>query len=689
MGCRRDRSSGDGRLTRRYDSELLVIEAWGRNGLRVRATRRQELTGRDWALIPPGEPGAPPPMKAEIHVNADGSASVANGGIEARINKEGWVSFHDAKGRLLLEEYWRDRVDLSRYTSTVNLRGRELRPILGGDWRITLRLEAAEGEKIFGLGQYAEPFLDKKGSILELAHRNMQSSVPFALSSRGYGFLWNNPAVGRVSFARNVTEWMVEDSLELDYWVTAGDAPAMIEEQYTAVTGRVPMMPDCGLGFTQCKLRYRTQEELLAAAHEYKRRGLPIDMIVADFFHWPLQGDWRFDPIDWPDVEGMVKELRGMGIELMVSIWPTVDSRSVNYQEMLEKGYLVQVDRGYRLNMNWMGETLFFDATEPGAREFVWAKAKENYYDKGIRVFWLDEAEPEFNPYDFDVYRYRIGPALQVTNIYPVMYAKAFYDGLRAQGHSEILNLVRTAWAGSQRYGALTWSGDIHSSFRSLREQLAAGLSMAVAGIPWWTTDIGGFIGGDPESPSFRELMARWFQWGAFCPCFRLHGERLPNKPQAEKFRDGVRLMTSGSDNEVWCYGEEVYAILKKYMLLRERLKPYIKVQMRAAHERGTPVMRPIFYDFPKDAEAWEVEDEYMFGPDLLVAPVMVEGERERELYLPAGARWKDAHSGKEYAGGKRIRVSAPLDLIPLFLRDGKELPILGDSLLEESPARC
>jgi alpha-D-xyloside xylohydrolase len=662
----------DGRLTRRYDSELMVIEAWGENSLRVRATRRQELTGNDWALVPRAQ------AAAEVRVKEDGSASIRNGNIEARINKEGWLSFHNAKGDILIEEYWRNRADLSRYTCPQNIDGRELKPIPGGDWRITLRFEAVEGEKIFGLGQYQEPFLDKKGSVLELAHRNTQSSVPFALSSRGYGFLWNNPAVGRVSFARNITEWSVQDSLELDYWITAGDSPARIEEQYTAVTGRVPMMPDYGLGFTQCKLRYRNQAELLEAAREYKRRGLPIDIIVADFFHWTVQGEWQFDPVDWPDVEGIVTELRGMGIELMVSIWPTVDTRSRYYKEMLEKGYLIQVDRGYRINMNWMGETLFFDPTDQGAREFIWSKAKEHYFDKGIRVFWLDEAEPEFGIYDFDNYRYRIGPALQVTNVYPMMYAKAFYDGLKAAGQTEILNLVRTAWAGSQRYGALTWSGDINSSFRALREQLAAGLSMAIAGIPWWTTDIGGFIGGKPEDPSFRELMIRWFEWGAFCPVFRLHGERLPPKSPLAPYHGEVKQFGSGADNEVWCYGDEAYEILAKYMRMRERLKPYVREQMRAAHERGTPVMRPLFYDFPTDKAAWEVEDEYMFGPDILVAPILGETQREREVYLPEGSRWANAFTRESFEGGSRIPVAAPLEEIPLFLRDGKKLPITG-----------
>jgi alpha-D-xyloside xylohydrolase len=670
----------EGRLERRYDSELLVIEAWGESGLRVRATRRRELSGEDWALVPRAERlGAGRGVERADFVEArpDGSAAIRNGEIEARLNKEGWLSFFNSRGEPLFEEYWRNRADIARYTSTLNLEGRELKPIPGGDWRVTLRLEANEGEKIFGLGQYPEPFLDKKGSVLELAHRNTQSSVPFALSNRGYGFLWNCPAIGRVGFARNLTEWSVQDALELDYWVTAGDAPAVIEERYTAVTGRVPMMPGYGLGFTQCKMRYRSQEELLGVAREYKRRKLPLDMIVADFFHWTVQGEWRFDEADWPDVEGMVRELRSLGVELMVSIWPTVDARSRYFPEMLEKGYLVQADRGLRINMNWMGETVFFDPTDPGAREFVWSKAKESYYDKGIRVFWLDEAEPEYGIYDFDNYRYRIGPALQVSNIYPFMYAKAFYDGRRAEGETEIMNLIRTAWAGSQRFGALTWSGDIHSSFRSLREQLAAGLSMGIAGIPWWTTDIGGFIGGDPKDPHFRELLVRWFEWGAFCPVFRLHGDRVPYVPPELEQRGGIKQFGTGAENEAWSFGDAAYPIIERYLRLRERLKPYLAEQMRAAHERGAPVMRPLFYDFPRDAASWEVEDEYMLGPELLVAPVMAEGQREREAYLPKGARWANAWTGERLEGGQRVRVDAPLDRIPLFLRDGRELPIL------------
>jgi alpha-D-xyloside xylohydrolase len=312
---------------------------------------------------------------------------------------------------------------------------------------------------------------------------------------------------------------------------------------------------------------------------------------------------------------------------------------------------------------------MHFDATNPEARSFVWDQVKKNYYDKGIKIFWLDEAEPEYRVYDFDNYRYYLGPDIQIGNIYPLMYAKAFFDGMYAAGQKNILNLLRCAWAGSQRYGALVWSGDIHSSFLSLRNQLAAGLNMGIAGIPWWTTDIGGFHGGLVSDPAFHELLIRWFQWGCFCPVMRLHGCREPFKPQYGT--TGGATCRSGADNEIWSYTEEVYEICKKYLFLREKLRPYTAEQMRGAHEKGTPVMRPLFYDFPGDKQSWETEDEFMFGPNYLVAPVLYEGARERDVYLPAGQRWTDAWTGEGFEGGGVIKVNAPLDRIPVFSRDG------------------
>ena len=293
-----------------------------------------------------------------------------------------------------------------------------------------------------------------------------------------------------------------------------------------------------------------------------------------------------------------------MGIELMVSIWPTVDKRNPPLPGDAGEGAASSAPTG-ACGWPWSSRAapIHYDATNPAARDYVWGIAKENYYDKGVRIFWLDEAEPEYTAYDFDNYRYYLGPNTKVGNSYPLFYAKTFFDGMQAQGQENIINLLRCAWAGSQKYGALVWSGDIHSSFESFRNQFAAGLNMGIAGIPWWTTDIGGFHGGDPTDPAFQELLARWFQYGAFCPVMRLHGDRYPTQPQ--QGTTGGATCLSGAPNEVWCFGEEDYEICKKYMFLRERLRPYIKEQMAAAHEKGTPVMRPLFYDFPADSAAW------------------------------------------------------------------------------------
>jgi Alpha-glucosidases, family 31 of glycosyl hydrolases len=460
----------------------------------------------------------------------------------------------------------------------------------------------------------------------------------------------------------------------MDYWITAGDTPSAIERNYCAVTGTVPMMPDYAMGLWQCKLRYQTQEELLNIAREYKKRGIPLSVLVVDYFHWTKQGEWKFDPEYWPDPDAMVRELKEMGIELMVSIWPTVDKTSENYEEMRQKGYLVRTDRGVSTTMEFLGDTVFYDPTNPDARAYIWQKAKRNYYDKGIRIFWLDEAEPEYTVYDYDLYRYYAGTDMQVGNIYPVMHAKAFFDGMKAEGQENIINLVRCAWAGSQRYGALVWSGDIYSSFAVFRRQLSAGLNMGLAGIPWWTTDIGGFHGGNPDDPAFRELVIRWFQFGAFCPVFRLHGDREPHS--APLGTAGGGLCQSGADNEIWSFGEEAYPILKKYVFVREKLKPYISGIMAEAHNNGTPVMRPLFYDFPEDGSCWDVADEYMFGPSVLVAPVLYANARSRKVYLPKNARWKDSNTGETFTGGVAIDCAAPIDRIPVFIKDDADIEI-------------
>ncbi len=651
------------RIIFHYDAEELWIEPWGENAVRVRATKDAAMPEENWALLSLEE------VHCRIRVDEDG-ADLINGKLKVHITGRGKITMYNQEGKLLLEEYWRNRRDVTDpKCSAIEVEAREFRPNVGGHYHLTARFESLDrNEKIYGMGQYQQPYLNLKGTDLEMAHRNSQASVPFAVSSLGYGILWNNPGIGRAVFGSNIMSFENYATKVMDYWFVAGDTPAEIVKAYGKAAGTVPMMPEYGLGFWQCKLRYQTQEELLEVAREYKRRGLPIDVIVIDYFHWPKQGEWKFDPVYWPDPDAMIRELEEMGIELMVSIWPTVDRDSENYEEMLEKGYLIRTERGFRTGLDFMGATIHYDATNPEARNYLWSKAKKNYYDKGIKVFWLDEAEPEYTAYDFDNYRYYRGTDLEIGNIYPVEYARTFYEGMEKEGQENIVNLLRCAWAGSQKYGALVWSGDIASSFSSMRNQLAAGLNMGMAGIPWWTTDIGGFHGGDPDDPAFRELFVRWFQWGTFCPVMRLHGDREPRQPQFGT--TGGAACCSGAANEVWSYGEEVYEICVKYMRMREEMREYTRELMRETHETGAPVMRTLFYEFPEDRTCWEVEDEYMYGSRYLVAPVLEAGAKSRRVYLPAGTAWELQETGDTYEGGAWIDIPVTIETMPVFIRE-------------------
>lgn len=647
--------SGQALLWRNH-GETLRLEPWGPDSLRVRSVPMGDLKDDRFALL-----DAAPCADAEASVSDETHALVRCGKITAQVEVRGWkqqahITFVNQKGETLLEE--------TDGENALVLNARKFEPILGGDYALTATFQGAEDEHIYGMGQYQEEYLDWKGCTLELAHRNSQASVPMYISSRGYGFLWHNPAIGTVSFGRNRTTWHADTTKQLDYWITAGDTPKDISRNYGRATGFAPMMPEYGLGFWQCKLRYWNQEQLLNVAREYKKRNLPIDVIVCDFFHWPRMGDYRFDPEFFPDPAAMVKELKDMGIELMVSVWPQVALTSENYEEMRQQGLLVRAEYGEQIGMRFVEDSMFFDATNPRARKYVWKKIKKNYYDLGIRVFWLDEAEPEYGTYDFKAYRYHIGPNQQVGNVWPQYYARVFYEGMKEAGQENPVNLLRCAWAGSQRYGALVWSGDIMSDWSYFRRQICAGLNMGTAGIPWWTTDIGGFHNGWIDKPEFKELLIRWFQWGCYCPVMRIHGDRKPMEHVYRK--DGTEVLPSGADNEVWSFGEEAYEILTKYLRRREELRPYVRELMLEAHEDGTPLMRAMWYAFPDDPACADIKDQYMFGDQYLVAPVLAPGLRERQVYVPAGT-WRNVDTGETISGGQIITVPAPIELIPVL----------------------
>ena len=641
--------------------ETLRIAAWGENSLRVVSVPSGPLDMSSSALKDQA------PVNVQIQTYEE-TAVIKNGKISALIDTRGWnsaavVTFFNDKNEILLKE-----MDGG---GALIRRARKFSPYIGGDFRLKVTFEANKDEKIYGMGQYQQDILDLKGCNIELAHRNSQASIPFYVSSKGYGFFWHNPAIGSVSFGKNVTEWRADSTKKMDYWITAGDTPAQIESQYSQVTGRAPMMPECGLGFWQCKLRYHNQEQVLSVAREYHRRGIPVDVFVVDYYHWPRCGDYRFDENFFPDPKAMAEELRSYGMELMVSVWPQIDWRSENFQEMRQKGLLVQTEHGLNVQMDFQGNNVFYDATNPEAREYVWDKCKKNYAENGIKLFWLDEAEPEYTTYDYENYRYYAGSVMQQGNIYPREYARGFYEGQKENGQEDVLNLVRCAWAGSQQYGALIWSGDIHSTYQDFRNQIVAGLQMGLSGIPWWTTDIGGFHGGNIYDKDFQELLIRWFQFGAFCPVMRLHGNRLPRTPLYKA--NGEETEGTGADNEIWSYGEENYQIMKKFIEIREMMRDYTRSLMAKAHETGAPVMRTMFYEFPEDTRTWELDTQYMYGSDILAAPIVEPHAMSRKVYLPSGCTWTNAHTGEILQGGQWIEAEASIDTIPVFLRDGRQ----------------
>lgn len=653
-------------LVFRENGETVMITPWGENSLRVRSTILEDIQDNSVALLEP--------KKSEPSIQIEPmKASIQNGKITAELVVQPWgnalqITFRNQKGEVLLREISNG--------GALALKARHFKSLQGGSFKLKASFESNPSEKIYGMGQYQQEKMDLKGCNLELAHRNSQASIPFYISSLGYGFLWHNAAIGEVHFGLNTTQWIAEATKQLDYWITAGDTPAEIEEAYAEVTGKTPMMPEYGLGFWQCKLRYYNQEQVLQVAREYKKRNIPIDVIVIDYYHWPRCGDWRFDEEYFPNPAQMVAELHEMGIETMVSIWPQVDWRSENYEEMKQQGLLVKINTGIDVQMIFHGNNVFMDATNPRTRKYVWEKCKQNYADLGIRTFWLDEAEPEFTNYDFEHYRYHAGPVAEIGNIYPREYARLFYEGQMESGQSDIVNLIRCAWVGSQKYGALVWSGDIMSSYEDFRKQICAGIHMGLSGIPWWTTDIGGFHGGVTEDADFRELLVRWFQFGTFCPVMRIHGCRQPGQTIINKAGE-VREWT-GVDNEVWSFGEEAYPILVRFIEIRELMRDYTRSLMQEAHEKGTPVMRALFYEFPQDKTCWDITDAYMYGADILVAPICHEHETQREVYLPQGATWTEAHTGNVYEGGKSYLIDAALDTVPVFLRDGKQAYLIG-----------
>ena len=518
-------------------------------------------------------------------------------------------------------------------------------------------------EGLYGLGQHQAGVWNYRGETVDLSQENTNIAIPLLVSSNGYGIFWNNPSRSKVN---NRFVHMLYLSSEVadkvDYYFLAGPEPDSIVAHYRELTGDAPMFGRWAYGFWQCKNKYESQAELEAVAAKYRALHIPVDNIVQDWFWWVTMGEMKWNP-KYPDPQGLINDLHDKHFHLMVSIWPYFRPGSQEYDTMDKNGWFIaktQVGGFHPL-----GQALY-DPTNPAARKYYWDNANTALFQKGapngVDAWWLDTDEPETEGREENIlldHQIALGSGARYANIFPNFHTAGVADGQRAASDKKrVFILSRSAYAGSQRNGVTAWSGDVLSDFVTFQRQISAGLNYAISGMPYWTTDIGGFIsGGDLNDPKFRELFVRWFQFGAFSPIFRVHGTRNP------------------SENELWSYGPEAGKILVDYDTLRYRLMPYIYSQAwRVTSERST-LMRPLVMDWRTDVRAQNTGDEYLFGPSILVNPVYIQGATSRSVYLPK-AIWYDFWTGEKLAGEQTIQAAAPLEKLPLYIRAGSILPL-------------
>lgn len=627
--------------------ELVKISACGENAIRFQAFPDGREVEENYTLMP-GEGNAQ--CKEEDH-----SISMECGTLRVQLEGNGKVTFF-CKEKKILEE---------KPEMTFNSGFRLYENKGSGLWGARVTFEPNEGEHFFGLGHSWDNEFDLKGSSVDIRNINAKCTIPFVYSSFGYGFLWNVPSTGLAELSNNRTRFTSDCCHAVDY-VVIGGTPKEVATALADLTGYAPEFPDWATGFWQSRLRYETQEELLSVARTYKELQIPLSAIIVDYFHWTEQGDYKFDPKYWPDVKAMTKELHEMDTKLIVSMWPTINEKSENYRHMSENNMLMRTGRGSDRVFNFYGWQAEIDVTNPATREYVWSRLKENYIDNGVDALWFDEAEPEIHPEQFDNLVWHAGRADKVALLYPYYYSKLAYDGFKFMGRDDIVTLTRCAYLGSQKFASLVWSGDIASTFESLACQVKAGLNMAMCGIPWWNTDIGGFYGADIESDYFKELIVRWFQFGVFSPVMRLHGSRIRHGEKSQI------IEPSGDPNELWSFGERNFEILKELVLFREKLRPYIKEQMQTASEKGYPVMRPMFFEYPEDEICYTLDSQYFFGEDIIFAPIVKQGQTSREVYLPEG-EWVLLKDRSRYTRGT-YTVNAEIEEFIAFVRVGAKV---------------
>ena len=574
------------------------------------------------------------------------TATLDTGAIKVSISLDwGNLEFRDEEGHSILQEF---QDAPRRYTKT-EVNGEQL-------YAVKDQFYPKVQEGIYGLGQHQNGMFNYRGGTLELAQANTDVTIPLMVSTQGYGIFWNTSALSYFD-NRFPSEFKFSSNAShaIDYYFIYGPEFDQIIHQYREMTGHAPLYGQWAYGFWQSKDRYKSSDELLKIAGEYRDAHVPLDNIVQDWYWWVHQGDPEYRADAYPDVPATLKKLHDEHVHAMISVWAMFDPLSKNWQEMKAKGLTIP-------------DTTDYDATNPAAGKFYWDNLLGKLAAQGWDGFWLDSSEPEkayahggesdASLFDKKLF---IGNGALYTNVFPLMHTGNIYTHWReSTDKKRLFILTRSGFAGDQRYAATTWSGDVFSTFHAFTRQVPAGLNFALSGMPYWTTDIAGYgppYARDTHDPSYQELYARWYEFGVFCPIFRTHGHR------------------ANEENEVFSYGN-VTPILVSYDKLRYRMLPYIYSLAWKVTSDDATIMRPLVMDWRTDEKVWNIGDEFMFGPSILVSPVTLEGAKERDIYLPPAPRWYDFWTGKETQGDQRLDAAAPLDRIPLYVKAGSILPL-------------
>jgi alpha-D-xyloside xylohydrolase len=535
-------------------------------------------------------------------------------------------------------------------------------------------------EAIYGIGQFQDGKMEQRNEKLYLLQDILITAIPFFQSVKGYGLFWDNYSPSY--FTDNKQETSFESTVGdcADYYFMYGGNADGVIAQMRDLTGQVPMFPYWTYGYWQSRERYKSQDETVGVLSRYRELGVPIDGIIQDWQYWSTDNAYwnsmEFGNPEFPDPKAMIDEVHQLNAHIIISVWASFGPKTKPFKELDNRNMLLNFTT-WPLNSG----VKVYDAYNPEARDIYWKFLNKGIFSLGIDGWWLDSSEPDHfdrKESDYDNQTY-LGSFRKYRNLFPLVTVGGVYDHQRQETSGKrVFILTRSAFAGQQRYGANSWSGDVVSDWPEYKNQISAGLNFSLCGIPYWNSDIGGFFvwryPGKVNDPAYKELYVRWLQFGAFCPMMRSHGTDTPR--------------------EIYQFGEKgtwAYDAIEKYINLRYRFLPYIYSVSWDVTENSSSMMRALMMDFVDDKKALDINDQFMFGKSILVSPVtepmytkkdgkMAPADfsevKSRELYLPAGTKWIDFWTGETFEGGQNIAKSVPVDIIPLYIKSGSIIPM-------------